>query len=61
MEPSDTVSIQTQQRNQVFISYIQKDKVWLNKLQTMLKPLLREQRISVWDDTQISKVIFLNF
>lgn len=53
MEPSDTVSIQTQQRNQVFISYSRQDKVWLDQLQTMLKPLVREQRISVWDDTQI--------
>ena len=52
-QDTDTVSIQGQQRDRVFISYSHKDKAWLNRLQTMLKPLVREQRISVWDDTQI--------
>ncbi len=42
-----------QKRNQVFISYSHKDKKWLEKLQTMLKPLMRKRTISVWDDTQI--------
>ena len=42
-----------QKRNQVFISYSHKDKIWLEKLQTMLKPLMRKRTISVWDDTQI--------
>ena len=42
-----------QERNQVFISYSHKDKEWLGKLQTMLKPLIRKQTISVWDDTKI--------
>lgn len=42
-----------QERNQVFISYSHKDKEWLDKLQTMLKPLIRKQTISVWDDTKI--------
>ncbi len=40
-------------RNQVFISYSHKDRDWLNKLQTMLKPLIRNKTISVWDDTHI--------
>jgi len=40
-------------RDQVFISYSHKDKVWLEKLQTMLKPLIRSNKISLWDDTQI--------
>ena len=49
-------SIQTMpspKRDQVFISYSHKDKVWLEKLQTMLKPLIRSNKISLWDDTQI--------
>jgi len=41
------------EREQVFISYSHNDKVWLNKLQTMLKPLMRNQTISVWDDTRM--------
>jgi hypothetical protein len=40
-------------RDQVFISYSHKDKAWLEKLQTMLKPLVRKNSISVWDDTKI--------
>ncbi len=42
-----------EERNQVFISYSHKDKKWLEKLQTMLIPLMRKQTISVWDDTKI--------
>lgn len=40
-------------RNKIFISYSHKDKLWLTKLQTVLKPLLREDEVSVWDDTMI--------
>jgi hypothetical protein len=40
-------------RDQVFISYSHKDKAWLEKLQIMLKPLMRNKTISVWDDTKI--------
>lgn len=39
-------------RDQVFISYSHKDKDWLEKLQTMLRPLVRKQ-LAVWDDTKI--------
>ena len=51
-QPS-TSNIIRQERNQVFISYSHKDKEWLEKLQTMLKPLMRNQTISLWDDTKI--------
>lgn len=37
-------------RDQVFISYSHKDKEWLGKLQTMLKPMVRNKIISVWED-----------
>jgi hypothetical protein len=40
-------------RDQVFISYSHKDREWLARLQTMLKPLVRNTTISVWDDTRI--------
>jgi hypothetical protein len=40
-------------RDQVFISYSRKDGDWLQKLQTMLKPLVRNKGIVVWDDTKI--------
>ena len=40
-------------RDQVFISYCHRDKEWLEKLQTMLKPLVRTNSITVWVDTKI--------
>jgi internalin A len=39
--------------NKVFVSYSRKDKKWLGKLQTMLKPLVRGELLSIWDDTMI--------
>jgi serine/threonine protein kinase len=42
-----------QVRDQVFISYCHKDRKWLDRLQTMLRPLLRQSKVSVWADTQI--------
>jgi len=40
-------------RNQVFISYSHKDKPWLDRLQTLLKPLVRSGAISVWTQAVI--------
>ncbi|ACC84329.1 COR domain-containing protein [Nostoc punctiforme] len=40
-------------RDQVFISYSHKDKKWFNDLKTNLEPLIREQNLKLWDDTQI--------
>ena len=40
-------------RDQVFISYSHKNKDWLDRLQTMLKPLVRKNSIAIWNDTQI--------
>jgi len=42
-----------EERNQVFISYSHRDKEWLQKFQVMLKPTIRKQKITVWDDTGI--------
>jgi hypothetical protein len=39
-------------RDQVLISYSHKDHEWLERLQTMLKPLVRK-KLAVWDDTNI--------
>jgi hypothetical protein len=46
-------STEATSRHQIFISYSHEDKKWLAKLQTMLKPLVRKDSISVWDDTKI--------
>jgi hypothetical protein len=46
-------STEATSRSQIFISYSHKDKAWLEKLQTMLKPLVRNRTISEWDDTTI--------
>ncbi len=40
-------------RDKVFISYSHRDKDWMERLQTMLKPLVRAGKISLWDDTTI--------
>ncbi|ACK64656.1 hypothetical protein PCC8801_0566 [Rippkaea orientalis PCC 8801] len=40
-------------RDKVFISYSHKDKDWLEKLQTMLMPVIQLGKVSIWDDTQI--------
>ncbi len=39
-------------RDLVFVSYSRKDRGWLLRLQTILKPLVR-QGVSTWDDTVI--------
>lgn len=41
------------QRDQVFISYSHKDRNLFDKLQISLKPLVRDKKIIVWDDTKI--------
>ncbi len=37
----------------VFISYSRKDRKWLVRLQVLLRPLVREGLLDVWDDTRI--------
>jgi hypothetical protein len=39
--------------NQIFISYSHKDRIWLEKFQTMLKPLMKNETLVSWDDTCI--------
>jgi hypothetical protein len=41
------------QRSGIFISYSHNDRRWLEKLQLMLKPLVRANALAFWDDTQI--------
>jgi len=40
-------------RDHVFICYSHADKKWLELLKIHLKPLIREERVIVWDDTMI--------
>src|SRR5687767_3885641 len=40
-------------RDKVFVSYSHQDAEWLERFKIHLKPLEREGRIAVWDDTQI--------
>jgi internalin A len=41
-------------RDQVFFSYSHKDKKWLELFQLSLRPLIRANQFSVWDDTKIN-------
>ncbi|HEV7746154.1 MAG TPA: toll/interleukin-1 receptor domain-containing protein [Pyrinomonadaceae bacterium] len=41
-------------RNHIFLSYSHKDRKWLDMLNTVLKPLTRDKKISIWDDTMIN-------
>ena len=41
-------------RTRVFVSYSNKDRKWLERLQVHLKPLVREGAIALWEDSQIS-------
>lgn len=40
-------------RTDVFISYSQRDKAWMERLKTHLKPLERDYNITVWVDTKL--------
>ncbi len=40
-------------RNQIFISYSHKDRQWLERFQTALKPFVRNQSFKIWADGQI--------
>jgi hypothetical protein len=40
-------------REQVFVSYSRRDKAWKDRLETMLAPLKRDKKISLWTDSAI--------
>jgi NTP pyrophosphatase (non-canonical NTP hydrolase) len=50
---SQLVNIESEEKNLVFISYSHKDVKSLNQIKSMLMPLLRDKKISLWDDTRI--------
>jgi len=45
--------VSKQLRDKVFISYSHKDKKWLQKLETILHPLVNKGKIILWDDSKI--------
>lgn len=47
------VKIAKPERTDVFISYSHADKEWLTRLQVHLKPLGRDHKVSIWDDTKL--------
>lgn len=47
------MSDQVHRRGAVFISYSHQDKEWLERLLVHLKPLMREYKIQIWDDTKL--------
>jgi hypothetical protein len=40
-------------RTRVFVSYSHKDRKWPVRLQVHMKPLIRQETLDVWDDSQI--------
>lgn len=55
-QPADTPAAEPKAkmaRDKIFISYSHRDRKWLEMLQKMLYPLIRQEKISIWDDTQI--------
>jgi len=43
----------TPARNQIFISYSHKDTKWLERLETHLKPRIRNGKLDVWNDKRL--------
>jgi hypothetical protein len=41
------------ERHQLFISYSRADREWVDRLKTMLAPLVRGDDLRLWDDSQI--------
>jgi hypothetical protein len=41
------------QRDQLFISYSHADRPWVDRLQTMIRPLVRSDALLLWDDSSI--------
>ena len=41
------------ERDQLFISYSHVDRGWVERLQTMIRPLVRSHALRLWDDSQI--------
>ena len=41
------------ERNQLFISYSHVDREWVERLQKMIRPLVRNEALRLWDDSQI--------
>ena len=53
LDDNSTETMIKSDRDQVFISYSHKDKKWLQELKTTLTPLVRNQTVLSWDDSQI--------
>jgi len=49
--PVDTTTLPV--RNKVFISYSHQDKVWLERLKTIINPVVGGEKLAIWDDTRI--------
>ena len=41
------------ERDQLFISYSHVDREWVERLQKMIRPLVRSEALRLWDDSQI--------
>ncbi len=51
--PAREVAVAPLPRRKLFISYSHRDAAWLQRFQIMLRPLLDDEQLSVWDDTKL--------
>ena len=51
--PPSALARNADERSGVFVSYAHANRMWLQRLQTHLKPYVRESSLKLWDDTRI--------
>jgi hypothetical protein len=50
---SSSLSTSKPPPTKVFLSYSRQDAKWLKRFQVMLRPLIRNERVDLWDDTKM--------
>lgn len=51
--PAVAPAITPNRRDMIFVAYSHQDAAWLERLKTHLRPLVRAERLALWEDTQL--------